>query len=279
MSRVTHLRHITASLLPLTRSKTIHFSPLFALSTVVGFDKVATKPNIFIQLAAQFQDVTTGKLAFDKIFTGLKGVDWDNGGIWRTTAPQVQFYNGKAYDCYYYLNDAWYKDAEGKDAYKPGWSDAAGSYVDLTATPGQGFWFVNPSEEAEEICGAGQVEESSEAVVEVPGGAFAILANIFPMSVNLNDAKHVVADGIVGVDWDNGGVWRDTATQIQLFNGKNYDCYYYLNDGWYKDAEGKESYKPGWCDAAGSIVDAIIPAQQSFWIIARTGKFTFTFKR
>ena len=279
MSRVTHLRHITASLLPLTRSKTIHFSPLFALSTVVGFDKVATKPNIFIQLAAQFQDVTTGKLAFEKIFTGLKGVDWDNGGIWRTTAPQVQFYNGKAYDCYYYLNDAWYKDAEGKDAYKTGWSDGFGNYVDLTAAPGQGFWFINPSADAAEICGAGQVEESVEATVEVPGGVFAILANVFPMAVNLNDEKHVTADGIVGVDWDSDDAWLSTAPQIQFFNGTDYDIYYYLNDGYVMEGLKIVGRKKGWCDMDGRYVDVAIPAQQSFWVKANTGKFKFTFKR
>ena len=248
-------------------------------SNMVGFDKVATKPNTFIQLAAQFQDVTTGKLAFEKIFTGLKGVDYDDDNVWLMTAPQVQFFDGSDYNIYYYLNDGFVVEDRKIVGRKAGWCDVDGIYTDLTATPGQGFWFKNPSMDAAEICGAGQVEQATEASVEAPAGIFSILANIFPMTINLNDEKHVMADGIVGVDYDDDNVWLSTAPQVQFFNGTDYDIYYYLNDGYVVESGKIVGRKAGWCNVDGIYVDVIIPSQQSFWVKANTGKFTFAFKR
>ncbi len=69
-------------------------------------------------------------------------------------------------------------------------------------------------------------------------------------AMRIND----LVSGLTGVDYDSDDIWLTTASQIQVPSATGYTIYRYLNDGWYDD-NGNDGYKPGWCDAAGNIVD------------------------
>ena len=83
-------------------------------------------------------------------FEGLKGADYDENGDFTKTAPHIQVPNaGGGYDLYYYLNDGYYINEKGEEAYKPGWCDSlgtiagdteAGALVSGNILAGQGFW-------------------------------------------------------------------------------------------------------------------------------------------
>ena len=118
--------------------------------------------------------------------------------------------------------------------------------------------------------------EESLKTIECPT-AFALRANTFPIAVTLNTSA-MTSDDIVGVNYDEGNVFKTTAAQIQVPITGGYRTYYYLNDGYYEDG-GKEAYKAGWCDGDGNIVDAVIPAGQGFWTKGVSGAFTLKFAK
>ena len=84
-------------------------------------------------------------------------------------------------------------------------------------------------------------------------GKFYILGVQFEGTDGTMDINTLVS-GFTGVDYDDDSAFKATAPQIQVPNAKGgYDIYYYLNNGYYIDADGNEAEKPGWCDLAGTI--------------------------
>ena len=80
-------------------------------------------------------------MKINDLVTGLTGVDYDDANVWQTTAAQIQVPNAQgAYTTYRYLNDGYYEDENGAEAYKPGWCDFAGNLVSETIPAAQGFW-------------------------------------------------------------------------------------------------------------------------------------------
>ena len=244
-------------------------------SNIVGYTAKDAPQGKFLILGAQFEGVAGGSKINDLV-SGVVGVDWDEANVFRDTAAQIQVPVSGGYDVYYYLNDGWYDDGSANGAYKAGWCDGDGSIVDVELTPGVAVWFKSVPGDAVATF-AGAVPESDEATVTCPA-SFALRANIFPVSVALNGAGMVSSD-IVGVDWDEGNAFRDTASQIQVPVTGGYDVYYYLNDGWYDDGSTDGAYKAGWCDGDGSIVDAVIPAAQGFWTKGTSGSFSLKFTK
>ena len=108
----------------------------------MGYATKACPANRFQHAAAQFQDITSKTLDLDTTFSGLPGVKFDDvDKIFRGTAPQIQVVqsDGTA-DVYYYLTDGWYKDDNGKAAYKAGWCNDFGVLVDIEIAAQSGFW-------------------------------------------------------------------------------------------------------------------------------------------
>ena len=92
-------------------------------------------------MGAQFESVKDGSMKINDLVTGLTGVDYDDANVWQTTAAQIQVPNAQgAYTTYRYLNDGYYEDENGAEAYKPGWCDFAGNLVSETIPAAQGFW-------------------------------------------------------------------------------------------------------------------------------------------
>ena len=265
-------------------------------ANVVGYQNKALDAGKFYILGVQFEGMD-GTMDINKLVTGVTGVDYDEDGAFVATAPQVQVPKaGGGYDLYYYLNNGYYVDANGNDAEKPGWCDevgtiagnaAAGALVSGVLTPGVSAW-VKTLGTSEEFTQAGQVAGDATAVVTAPAN-FALRANIFPIAFNLNDSSKVTFSGLKGVDYDEDGAFVATAPQIQVPKaGGGYDLYYYLNNGYYVDADGNDAEKPGWCDevgtiagnvAAGALVSGDVPAGQGFWTKGVGGEFTMTFKK
>ena len=246
-------------------------------SNIVGYSNKEAAQGKFIILGAQFDNVD-GARKLNGLVSGVEGVYYDDNNIFKTTAAQVQIPNASTggYDTYYYLTDGWFDD-NGKDGYKPGWSDDWGVLVDDELIPAIAHWLRStPGNAVANVAGAVPDEASVDVSCPV---VFALRANAFPMPITLNSTTMTSAD-IVGVMYDDNNVFKTTAPQLQVPNPTTggYDTYYYLTDGWYDD-NGSDGYKPGWCDDWGVLVDTTIPVAQGFWTKGVTGAFTLTFTK
>ena len=249
-------------------------------ANVVGYATKTCPANRFQQTAAQFEDVKSGKLSLDTVFSGLPGVSFDEGDVFMGTAPHIQVVKDDGIpNKYYYLLDGYYENEAGEESYKPGWCDSFGNLVNLEATQGVGFWLKNGSSNEETLLGTGSVFPKATAQVVAPANIFSINANVYPIAINLNDETQVTFPDIVGVNFDEADLFMGTAPHIQVVKAEGTrEKYDYLKDG-YGEFDGKETYKPGWCDSFGNLVDVKIAAQSGFWVKATSGAFTFNYKR
>ncbi len=219
---------------------------------------------------AGFEQVAGG-MNVNGLISGVEGADYDDAGLFTSTAAQMQIPTELGYNVYYYLNDGW---DVASSTVKPGWCDDRGNLVDAEITPGVAFWFKSVPGDADCVVSGG-VSGDATADVECPAG-FALRANPFPVAVNINSDKFTSAD-IIGVNYDEPGTFTAIAPQIQIPTELGYNVYYYLNDGW--DA-ATSTLKPGWCDDRGNFVaDVEIPAGQGIWTKGVSGVFTLTFKK
>ena len=87
-----------------------------------------------------------------------------------------------------------------------------------------------------------------------------------------------LVEGVTGVLYDDNNVFQTTAAQVQIPSGGGYNTYYYLEDGWYDD-NGKDGFKPGWCNSSGVLVDSEVAVAQGFWTKGVGSAFTLTFAK
>ena len=110
-----------------------------------------------------------------------------------------------------------------------------------------------------------------------------------PNGVSLKDAVGIFGGGCTGeIISPNGLVLTNHHCgygAIQSHSSVEHD---YLTDGFYVDANGNESEKPGWCDSAGTIagddeagalVSGDVPAGFGFWTKGVGSAFTLKFKK
>ena len=246
-------------------------------NNIVGYNTTDAEDGKFTIIAAQFEDVQSGEIDLQKVLSGFIPVAYDKGHDFLKTAPQLQIQDGNGgYICYYYLLDAWDKDA--KDEVQA-WADSMGNLVkELKVTAGTAFW-VKTLEGGDKSVVSGAVCGEDSATVEVPQDTFKLVANAFPMALDLNGEKFDGED-LIAVPWDKARDYLKTAVQIQVQNKDGgYVYYYYLSDGEYVDEKGATATKKGWCNSLGSIADeAIIGVGRGFWIKSVSGscKLTFT---
>lgn len=244
-------------------------------ANIVGYTRMAVEQGVFEIIAAQFEDMA-GTTKLNSLISGVEGVDFDSGLLFKKTAAQIQIPDGSGYTTYYYLNDAWYADGSSGGAMKPGWADLNGNLVDVDVTPGVAMWFKCPTAATTPTV-AGAVSGDAQKSIDCPIG-FALRANTYPIAITLNGTQMTSAD-LVGVDFDYGLLFKKTAAQIQVPNGTGYTTYYYLNDAYYRDEAGNGVMKPGWADLNGNLVESVIPAMQGFWTKGVSGAFTLTFNK
>ena len=237
-------------------------------SNTVGYTTTDTDAGKWSILGVQFEE-TNGGMHVNGLVSGLTGVDYDDSGTWKNTAPQIQVPNSAGgYTLYYYLNDAW----DGSKGV-PGWANSMGDLADTGVfTPGVAVWLKSVQLDATASV-AGAVPETDSATVSCPEN-FALRANVYPEAVTINSAAMTSSD-ISGVDYDDGGTWKNTAPQIQVPNSAGgYTLYYYLNDAW----DGSKGV-PGWANSMGDLASGTIPAAQGFWTKGVSAPFTLRFAK
>ena len=239
------------------------------LSDVVGYATDTIAQNKFVIKAIQFEDVKSGKVDVNSVFTGFTGVNFDEDLAFQQTAPQILIQSAAGYDTYYYLNDAY---VEADESTKEGWADDGGNYIDLALTPGTAVWVKVPGGDAATTMAGAVASESLP--VTVPAGRFTLVGNAFPVAVTLNGPQ-MTCDGIRGVNFDEDLAFQQTAPQVLIQSTAGYDTYYYLNDAY---VEADESTKPGWADEGGNFVEAQVKVGAGFWVKAAE-KVTLQFNR
>ena len=205
--------------------------------------------------------------------TCTPGTYGDGSGDWRTSSPMIQVLqaNGQNYSYYYLINDA--DDGYGNYT-ATGWVDSDGFNVteDAKQSLSKGFWFKSAT--AGTLTCAGQVLTVGSFVRNVPSGQFEIVANPYPVALNLDAAE--ISGFTPGTYGDGTGDWRSSSPMIQVLqaNGQNYSYYYLINDA--DDGQGNYT-ATGWVDSDGfNVTGTQVPVGQAFWIKSATaGTFTF----
>ena len=231
-------------------------------------------------IAAQFADVqaATDVANFNNFFstTCAPGEYGDGEDGTMGNAPQIQVLNadGLSYTKYYYISDAY--DAEDNPVSGSCWADGAG-YIATDASAlalAKGFWFKAMTTGT--ITCSGQVSASSDIGNTVTANQFNIVANPYPVALDLNaPASSNFTPGEYG-DGEDGTMGN--APQIQVLNadGLSYTKYYYISDAY--DAEDNPISGNCWADGAGYIATGTqVPVGQAFWVkSASAGTFTFS---
>ncbi len=229
-------------------------------------------------VAVQYADVGSAqeKADFNSFFktTCEPGYYGTDGDPTYHSAPMIQVLNadGATYSFYYYLSDG----DDGTMRYDlTGWCDDLGNLVGESALMelAKGFWFKSAT--AGTITCVGQVTTNDAFSRNIPAGQFEIVANPYPVALNLNAPKiEGIEPGYYGTD---GDPTYHNAPMIQVLNadGATYSFYYYLSDG----DDGTMRYDlTGWCDDLGNLVTGSqVSVGSAFWIKSTTaGKFIFS---
>ena len=228
---------------------------------------------IGVQLADVAGDGTSAD--FNKFLstTCTPGSFGDGSDFTMNNAPMIQVLqaNGEGYDFYYYVNDA--DDGNGNYT-ATGWINDLGFNVGAedALNLSKGFWFKSVT--AGSVTCAGQVFAVNSFERNVPGGQFEIVANPYPVALNLNSPS---CEGFTpGSFGDGSDFTMNNAPMIQVLqaNGEGYDFYYYVNDA----DDGNGNYTAtGWINDLGFNLEGTqVPTGQAFWIKSATaGKFIF----
>ena len=239
-------------------------------ANVVGYTGKTVEAGKFIMVGVQFNKTAdaSGKIDMNdliKLSDEIKPGEFDTDFA---GAPEIQVFNGTAYDKYYFISDA--TDDDDKPLGFNCWADLDGyqlkesDKLDL----GKGFWFK--SSQAGTVTVLGEVKAEADAVVAFPANNFAIIANPFPRAFSFAD---VPTTGVTPGEFDADFAG---ASEIQVFNGTAYDKYYYISDA--TDANDEYVGYNCWADLDGYILEGDqVDAGASFWIKANgSGTMGFT---
>lgn len=253
-------------------------------ANVVGYTTKSTPQGKFMIGTVPFE-TTDGDMDINKLISGFTPVtiDWslDEYTLFRNLAAQLQIWNGSNYDTAYYVSNAWFDDGTEEGDYKEGWCDGDGLLLeDYEFTPGGAYWVKNVPD-SNSLTVAGQIKAASSVNVSCPT-SFTLTGNAFPVDIQLNEGTQMTSANItpVAIDWesDDYTVFRDAATQLQIWNGTVYDTAYYVSNAWYDNGTPDGDYKAGWCDGDGLLWENYtIPAGNGFWVKATSGACTLTF--
>ena len=213
----------------------------------------------------QFQDVgaTDGAASIAKLTsTGLKAGSYDT---MNKEAPSIQIYNGRAYDFYFYISDAY--DADGNEV--TAWADTNGDETDVAEFVGTGFWLKVPEGSCSTgtLIQSGEVKNTNVATINIAAG-LTLAGNPFPTPF---DMSKVITEGLEPGIYDT---MNKEAPSIQIYNGRAYDFYFYISDAY--DADGNEV--TAWADTNGDAITGVIAQTgEAFWVKSTTeGTLTFT---
>ena len=247
-------------------------------ANTVGYTSQEVKAGQFYMVAVQFSDVGAADVANFNSFintTCTPGEYGDGSDFSMGDAPQIQVLNanGLTYTKYYYISDAY--DTEDNPVSGNCWADANG-YIATSADQlalSKGFWFKSMT--AGTITCSGQVSASSDIGNTVTADQFNIVANSYPVALDLNAPTST--NFTPGEYGDGSDFSMGNAPQVQVLNanGLTYTKYYYISDAY--DSTDNPVAGNCWADANGYIATGTqVPVGQSFWVkSASAGTFTF----
>ncbi|MBR1608276.1 MAG: hypothetical protein IJ678_01510 [Kiritimatiellae bacterium] len=205
----------------------------------MGYEKVALPSNAYYLSGVQFVKVGGEAATLNDLFPAA---DIPYGTEVLTLNEQGQ------YDSFTYLEEAY--DAE-IDDFVTGWGDGFEEIDTTGLAPGVGIWVKAP--ENCDLTQVGEVVSSDSVTINVPAGAYTMIANPFPAGFNPNKV-----------------VWSDNLpfeTEILTLNEQGqYDSFTYLEEAY--DAV-LDDFVTGWGDGFEEIVaEDIATNGQGLWIKA-----------
>ena len=175
------------------------------------------------------------------------------------TSDQIQVWDGEKFSVYFYRAK---KTTNPKFTAGPAWVNANSAGVVTTdkIKRGQGVWFARPSTapDSASLVLSGTVTAETYTHAISPG--FNMISSAFPVDMALNNGP---------IDWATcgavAGATVNTSDQIQLWNGSQFDIYYYKAKK--TSGAGKFTDGPAWVKSTASttVSPDAIPAGKGFW--------------
>ena len=225
-------------------------------ANVVGYQNITINPG-FNMIAFNFQPVEGGEDISIQDFVQNKG-DLVAGAT-VNTSDQIQVWDGTQFDIYYYK--AKKTSGAGKFTDGPAWvkSTASTTVTPDTIKRGAGVWFARPTDKAAGVITVSGSVNAAEKTHDILAG-FNMISSAFPCDMLLNNGP---------IDWATcgavAGATVNTSDQIQLWNGSQFDIYYYKAKK--TSGAGKFTDGPAWVKSTASttVSPDAIPAGKGFW--------------
>ena len=224
-------------------------------ANVVGYTTIPNLvPNQFYLVAAQFQDVGASNIDLQSFIksSDMTGPDAYLGGT-DDDAPILKVWEDGGYVDYYYYAQDWLMNQNVWCAALSGMA-VDGKKINLS----QGAFLKVKNQCTVQI--AGQVASGNTLQIGVQPNVYNLIANPFPIALNLNGNKVAWADALVGAD-AYAGEGDDVAPMIKTWVDGGYVDYYFYSTDWMMNNNV-------WCQALSGMTagDIIIDVSTAFWL-------------
>ena len=220
-------------------------------ANVVGYTTREVAADTYVMVGCPFEATGGGELHINDFIKGGDANLYPDFQEDYFAEIQVQKESGSGYD-YYWLE--W--DGEDEDDPYFFWNGFDGE-ADFMVEPGFCCWFKNPH-----VCTitvAGQVADTDKDSITIAAGAYTMVANPFPVAVELNSDK-VICSGLSANLYPDFQEEYFAELQIQKASGSGYD-YYWLE--W--DGEDEDEPYFFWNGFDGEA-DVTIQPMTGFWL-------------
>ena len=210
-------------------------------ANVVGYVSTANiQAGKFYLIAQHFQDTTGGSVDLQNFITSSDM----QGGTDDTDSPNLKLWAGSHYDDYFFY-------AEDMLGEQNVWGQDQFMSENVMVTLGDGAFLKTINDCSISI--AGQVASADSMNVPLNSGTFNLIANPYPMALDLNGSKVGWADAIVG------GTDDSDSPNIKVWSGSSYVDYYYYEE----DMLGEEKC---WGQDQFKSDDAVVEVGKGFWL-------------
>ena len=224
----------------------------------VGYTTVDVPAGTMKMLGCQFETTQSTDVDLQNFVVGNFEGAFDAGDA---ALVMILGADGK-YTSYYYLEEAYDEEL---DDFVPGWANMYGDKVSVPLKTGDAIWFKNA--DSCKLQFNGQVLGDASVKVNPPVGSFKMMANPFPVAIDINGAK-VDSSELEGA-YDTG----DAALVMILGADGKYTSYYYLEEAYDEDLD---DFVPGWANMYGDKVAIDVGVAEAFWLkLNATGSITF----
>ena len=196
-------------------------------ANVVGYVSTANvQAGKFYLIAQHFQDCSGTTVDLQDFITSSDM----QGGTDDTDSPNLKLWNGNGYVDYYYYEEDLFGEQKcwGQDSLK---ADP------IAVSLGEGA-FIKTKNDCS-ITVAGSVAPADEMNVPLVSGKFNLIANPYPIALDINGNKVAWSDAIVG------GTDDTDSPNLKLWNGLGYIDYYYYEEDLFGEQKcwGQDSLK------------------------------------